>query len=124
MEKMEWWALVLWGFAGGFAVDGIEIWKLVKANGGAWPGSISTIAFSVAEIIRLSVGAFLTVAFGEAGQVSGPVGALAIGAAAPLIVEKLAQLQQPNVGGPPAVVPPPPAPPPPAPPNGGVKNGD
>ena len=87
---MAWWDLVFWGLFGGFIVDGLELWHQVRKNNGKWPVRCSSIAFFIAEIIRLTAGAGLAVAFGGSGQVNGPLGALAIGVAAPLIVEKLA----------------------------------
>lgn len=86
---MTWWYFAFWGLFGGFIVDGIDMWHQVRKNNGKWPPSCLSIAFFIAEIIRLAAGAGLAVAFGGSGQVNGPLGALAIGVAAPLIVEKL-----------------------------------
>ncbi len=88
---MEWWEFASWGLFGGFITDGLEFWRLVRNNEGKWPKDFWSGAFIVAEGVRLLAGAGLALAFGESGQVSGPVGALAIGVAAPLIVEKFAQ---------------------------------
>jgi len=52
----------------------------------------------VSVLIRLTVGAGLALAAGWSDQVSGPVGALAIGVAAPLFVEQMAR-QLPAVVG-------------------------
>jgi hypothetical protein len=86
---MTWWDFALWGFFGGFIVDGLELWHRVQKNNGKWPSGYLSIAFFIAEIIRLVAGAGLAVAFGKSGQVNGSIGALAIGVATPLIVEKL-----------------------------------
>lgn len=88
---MDWWELAGWGLFGGFIVDGLEFWRDVRRNGGAWPVYYKSLAGIVAEAIRLFAGAGLAIAFGKSGQVSGVIGAIAIGAAAPLIVEKLGQ---------------------------------
>lgn len=88
---MEWWELGGWGLFGGFIVDGLEFWRLVRTNGGIWPVQYRSFASIAAEIIRLVAGAGLAIAFGKSGQITGAIGAVAIGAAAPLIVEKLAQ---------------------------------
>ena len=88
---MDWWELAGWGLFGGFIVDGLEFWRDVRRNGGAWPVYYRSLAGIVAEVIRLFAGAGLAIAFGKSGQVSGVIGAIAIGAAAPLIVEKLGQ---------------------------------
>jgi len=58
---------------------------------GACPVYYTSLAGVVAEAIRLFAGAGLAIAFGKSGQISGVIGAIAIGAAAPLIVEKLSQ---------------------------------
>ena len=92
---MEWWQVAIWGFLGGFIVDGLEVWRLVRSNNGSWPAQCSSFAFFVAEMIRLISGAVLSVAFGISKQISGPLGALAIGVATPLIVEKLSALLPP-----------------------------
>jgi hypothetical protein len=86
---MTWLQLALWGLFGGFIVDGLEVWRMVRSNNSRWPAECLTVAFFVAEAIRLVASAGLAIAFGTTGQVSGPLGALAIGIAAPLIVEKL-----------------------------------
>lgn len=88
---MDWWALGGWGLFGGFIVDGIEFWRLVRSHQGVWPAQYSKPGFFAAEAVRLVVGAGLAIVFGETGQITGALGAVAIGAAAPLIVEKLAQ---------------------------------
>jgi hypothetical protein len=51
----------------------------------------STGPFLLAVAIRLGVGAGLAAAAGSSGQVAGAFGAVAVGVAAPLIVEKLYQ---------------------------------
>ena len=92
-----WYIFALWGLLGGVIVDGLELWRVVRANGGQWPKAYRTAAFVLAEAIRLGAGGALAVAFGLSGQVTAPVGALAIGVATPLIVEKLSQ-QLPDLG--------------------------
>lgn len=88
---LHWYTFALWGLFGGVIVDGLEIWRNIRANNGQWPQKFRTWSYLIAEIIRLGAGAGLAVAFGQSGQVSGPLGALAIGVATPLIVEKLSQ---------------------------------
>src|SRR5437899_10799747 len=88
---MDWWELAGWGLLGGFIVDGLEFWRMVRNNGGVWPIQYRSLAFVAAELVRLLAGAGLAIAFGKSGQVTGALGAVAIGAAAPLIVEKLSQ---------------------------------
>jgi hypothetical protein len=89
--EMVWWTFAGWGLFGGFVIDGLDLWKVVRSNGGSWPRECCSIGFFVAEFIRLIAGAGLALALGQSGQVNGPIGALAVGVAAPLIAEKLAQ---------------------------------
>jgi hypothetical protein len=101
--EMMWWELAGWGLFGGFITDGLELWRLVRANGGSWPANCRSYGYLIAEVIRLGAGAGLALAFGASGQVSGPMGALAIGVATPLIVEKLSkslpEVADPKEGG-------------------------
>ncbi|MFI9840405.1 hypothetical protein ACIHFD_25450 [Nonomuraea sp. NPDC051941] len=82
----------LWGAAGSLAVDGLELITEIKKHGGfPWgkknhPG---VTPYIVSIFIRLGIGATLAAAFGLGGQVTGVVGALTVGIAAPLIMEKL-----------------------------------
>ena len=88
---LPWYEFAFWGFFGGVAVDGLEFWRRVKANNGDWPPELRTKWVLIAECIRLCTGAGLAVAFGLSGQVTSQLSALAIGTAAPLILEKLSQ---------------------------------
>jgi len=88
---MEWWEVAFWGSFGGFIVDGIEFWKLLRNNRGSVPLAYQSVAFVVAEGIRLAASAGLATALERSGHISGPIGAMAIGAATPLLVEKLTQ---------------------------------
>jgi hypothetical protein len=85
----EWWQFGFLGLIGGALVDGIEIWKVVRTNGGTWPRRYRTPGYLIAELIRLLAGASLATIFGISGQIQGPLGALAIGVTAPLIIEKM-----------------------------------
>lgn len=83
-----------WGLFGGFAVEGLEFAGAIRRTGG-WPwrqrGEPGPLALGISVLIRLAIGAGLAVAAGTTGQVSGPFGALAVGIAAPLVVEQLAR---------------------------------
>lgn len=83
-----------WGLFGGFAVEGLEFAGAIRRAGGwPWkqPGEPSPLAFAISVIIRLVISAGVAAAAGAVGQVSGPLGALAAGVAAPLLVEQLAR---------------------------------
>lgn len=83
--------ILMWGIFGSLVVDGVQIYRVVLNNGGNWPKDCRSIAFFIAECIRTCAGAGLAVALWKANQISGPIGALTVGAAAPLIVENLAR---------------------------------
>ena len=85
------WEAVVWGVFGGVVVDGIELVKVIRAYRGRLPPDVRRWAYWIAELLRLVIGGGLAVALNDAGQISGAFGALAVGAAAPLIAEKLSQ---------------------------------
>lgn len=84
----------IWGFFGGFAVEGLEFAGAIRRTGD-WPWRLPNepglLPFAVSVLIRLVVGAGLAVAAGSTGQISGPFGALGVGVAAPLLIEQLAR---------------------------------
>ena len=83
--------LALWGLAGGFAVEGLELVAAIRRTRG-WPwrvdGEVGLGPYLLSVVLRLAISAVLAMALGANGQVSGPAGALMIGITAPLIVEK------------------------------------
>ena len=87
-----WWVYALWGLFGGFAVEGLEFAGAIRRTGG-WPwrqaGEPGPVPLLVSVIVRLAVSAGLTAAVAASNQVSGPFGALTIGAGAPLIFEQI-----------------------------------
>jgi hypothetical protein len=84
MDVLE---VALWGLLGGFAVEGLDFVRAQRRAAG-WPPEMRTSAWYVATAVRLTVGAVLAMALGESGQIAGPIGALGVGAAAPVLVEK------------------------------------
>jgi hypothetical protein len=88
------WQYGLWGLFGGFAVDGLEFVGAIRRVGGwPWrlPGEPGPLPFTVSVLIRLVIGAGLAAAAGSTGQVGGPFGAVAVGVAAPLLIEQFAR---------------------------------
>ncbi|APU14101.1 MULTISPECIES: hypothetical protein [Actinoalloteichus] len=86
------WEYAVWGLFGGFAVEGLEFSGAIRRTGNwPWriPGEPGPLPLLVSVLIRLGVGSGLAAAAGITGQVSGPFGALAIGVAAPLLVEQI-----------------------------------
>jgi hypothetical protein len=91
---MEAWQYAIWGLFGGFAVEGLEFSGAIRRIGGwPWqrPNEPGPLPLIVSVLIRLAIGSGLALAAGSSGQVSGPFGALAVGVAAPLLVEQLAR---------------------------------
>jgi hypothetical protein len=84
----------LWGLFGGFAVEGLDLYTAVRRFG-RWPWRVrepreaGPVAYAVAELVRLAIGGGLAAATAVSGQITSPAGALAVGVAAPLIVERL-----------------------------------
>jgi hypothetical protein len=91
------WQCVMWGLFGGAAVEGLE-WSAVMRRG-RWPWNkrLRVGPVVTAVVIRLGIGGGLAGAIGAGGSMN-QLGALSIGIAAPLIIEKIAQ-QVPNLEG-------------------------
>jgi hypothetical protein len=93
---MAWWQAALWALAGGFVLEGLEFSVLLRRHR-CWPWQVDAdtaggaaagpLGYFLAEMVRLAVGGILGAGF--AGQVTGPIPALAIGVAAPAIVGRL-----------------------------------
>jgi hypothetical protein len=91
-----------WGLFGGFAVEGLDMYVALRRNR-CWPWHVPNspnprdvpeagpLGYVVAEIVRLLIGAGLAWAALSTGQVSGPLGAIGVGAAAPVIIGQLAK---------------------------------
>lgn len=93
---MAWWQAALWALAGGFVVEGLEFVALLRRHR-KWPWQVDAeatgstaagpLGYFIAEIVRLAAGGILGAAL--AAQVTGPLPAVAIGAAAPVIAGHL-----------------------------------
>lgn len=90
----------LWGLAGGFIVEGLELYVAVRQKG-KWPWRVDgesendqagPLAYVIAETIRMVIGGILAGASAASGQVTGPLAAVAIGVAAPVMVGHLTAL--------------------------------
>ncbi|MEN3360365.1 MAG: hypothetical protein V7637_4347 [Mycobacteriales bacterium] len=87
---------MLWGLFGGFAVEGLDLYGALRRRGcwpwgGPEPREVGIVGYAVAEAIRLIIGGGLAGAAATSSEVTSPAGALAVGVAAPLIVERLAR---------------------------------
>jgi hypothetical protein len=94
---MTWIEAALWGLSGGFAVEGLDLYGAVRRHG-CWPWrargprEVGAVGYFVAELIRLVIGSVLASALAESSQITTAFGALAVGVAAPLIVERLTRV--------------------------------
>lgn len=92
--RVTWIEAALWGLFGGFAVEGLDLYGAVRRRG-CWPWQVrgprevGAAGYFVAEVFRLVIGSGLAWALAVSQQVTTPIGALAVGIAAPLIVERL-----------------------------------
>lgn len=88
------WEYALWGAFGGTAIEAIEILGASKrAKTLPWraPGEVSAGVMMFCIVVRLGLGAGLAFVLGQAGQISGGLGAVAAGVAAPLILEQMSK---------------------------------
>ena len=91
---MIWWQYACWGAFGGLSVEAIQFYGAIRRNG-KWPwkikGEPGPLPLLVSVVIRVGVGLGLALAAGQTGQVSGPLGAIAVGVAAPLLIEQMSK---------------------------------
>jgi hypothetical protein len=91
---MTWWEFALWGGFGGLSVEAIQFYGAIRKHG-KWPWKIKGEPkfgpLMTSVVIRTGVSLGLSVAAGETGQVSGAIAAIAVGVAAPLIIEQMAK---------------------------------
>ena len=91
---MTWFEAALWGLFGGFAVEGLDLYGAVRRRQ-CWPWQVrgprevGAAGYVVAELVRLAIGSGLALALAQSEQITTAFGALAVGIAAPLIVERL-----------------------------------
>jgi hypothetical protein len=86
--------MALWGLFGGFAIEGLDFYTAVRRHGRLpWKGrrrrEAGPWAYLCAELIRLAIGTGLAAAAAASEQVGTPIAALAVGVAAPMIIERL-----------------------------------
>jgi hypothetical protein len=94
ITPMSLYAAALWGLIGAGAMEAWELYGAIhRLRGFPWnkPGEVAMAPFLVAVALRLLLGIGLATAFVASGQADGPVGALAVGIAAPKLLEQLAQ---------------------------------
>lgn len=91
---MTLWEYAVWAGLGGLAVELLELFGSVRRTGD-WPwrhaGEVRPGVLACSVAIRVGLGMGLAVAAAGAGHISGAIGALAIGVAAPCLLEQLAR---------------------------------
>lgn len=93
---MTWWGYALWGAFGGLAVEAIQFYGAIhRLNDWPWrtKGEPPPLVLAVSVVIRVGVGLGLACAAGLTGQISGPIGAIAVGVAAPFLVEQMTKVR-------------------------------
>ncbi|MDG4773605.1 hypothetical protein [Solwaraspora sp. WMMD792] len=90
--------LALWGLAGGFVVEALNLVASIRKHQ-VWPwhapGELGLGLYLCCVFLRLLVGAIVAGALGADQQVTGAAGAFLIGVSAPLIIRNAVQ----QVGG-------------------------
>ncbi len=88
------WEFALWGAFGALAVEAIQFYGAVR-RAGQWPwhikGEPGFWPMAISVLIRVGVGFGLAAAAADTGQISGPLGAVAVGVAAPVLIEQMAR---------------------------------
>ena len=91
---MSSWVYAVWGASGGLMVEAVQFYSAIRRSG-SWPwkgeGGARTATTPSPVVIRIGVGFGLAWAAAGTHQVSGPLGAIAVGIAAPLVIEQMAQ---------------------------------
>jgi hypothetical protein len=102
---MAWLPSLLWGLLGGALVAGVDFITIVGETGDVpWKKLRATPYFS-AVVVRILISGGLAAAAGESAIISNPLAAVMVGAATPLIVDKLAKAGAKLAGGHDAIAP-------------------
>lgn len=93
---MNAWLACGWGALGGLVVELLQLYRSVQ-RAGALPWKKDPEhephppALIVAALLRIGIGAVIAAAMAQGHQISGALGALGAGVAAPLIIDQLGQ---------------------------------
>ncbi|RSM99528.1 hypothetical protein DMB42_42265 [Nonomuraea sp. WAC 01424] len=92
---MDGWVFALWGLGGGLAIEALDFIKAVRRVGHGWPWRYpygpGGGPYLVSVLGRVVASAVVAGAAGASVNGMTPLVALSLGAAAPLILEKLSQ---------------------------------
>ncbi|WP_369379439.1 hypothetical protein [Streptomyces sp. cg36] len=90
---MSVWMACVWGLLGAGALEAHQLrGDIARVRNLPWRvrGELPLGAYLTALALRLALGVGLAAVFGASGQAGGPVGVMAVGIAAPTVVEQLA----------------------------------
>jgi hypothetical protein len=94
ISPMSLWAAALWGLIGASAIEAWDLYSAIhRVKGFPWKfaGEVALAPYLVSVALRVLLGVGMAIAFVASGQAAGPVGAVAIGIAAPKLLEQLAR---------------------------------
>lgn len=86
---MLWWEALLWGMFGGAAVEALDFCQFARSPRRRKRFDLGRLGFTLlalSVLFRISVGAGLALAAFREGQIVGPMGAVGVGVAAPLVL--------------------------------------
>lgn len=114
---LELWDAFRWGLLGTVLNEGWQLLRVIESTG-RFPWARPRRSrqrqgtYLTAVFIRIGLGVGVAVAIGASGQICGPMGAVAVGIAAPKIIQELSRmgLAHPAVEGPPVTPSPAPRP--------------
>lgn len=90
---MSVWMACVWGLLGASAIEAHQLHSAIgRVKNLPWrvQGELPLKPYLVALALRLALGVGTAAAFGASGQAGGPVGVMAVGIAAPKVLEQLA----------------------------------
>jgi hypothetical protein len=87
-----------WGLLGGAIIDGWDFVRVVRAHHNRIPPQFKTAGYVIGEIVRLLIGGALSMVVFLAKKISDPLGGVAVGIAAPSIIDRLMASAPKNLG--------------------------
>ena len=94
VSQMSLWAAALWGVMGAASIEAWDLYGAIhRVKGFPWKsdGEVALAPYLVSVLLRVLLGGGVAFAFVASGQANGPVGVVAIGIAAPKLLEQLAR---------------------------------
>src|SRR5262245_39818781 len=92
---MVWWHALLWGVFGSFAVEALDFQTFARSTRRRRQltlGVIDRAYLSISVVFRIALGGGVALAAFQSGQLVGPLAAVGMGAAAPLMLAQLSKV--------------------------------